>query len=463
MSGRILIADDVATNRIALKAKLSVAHYDVLPAACGADAIARAEAEHPDLILASARMADMDGADLIRTIRSRPALAHLPVVLILPGDTAAARIAALRAGADDVITKPVGDRMLLARLRGLLRRHRDTRELRINAGTSGTPGLAEAAAGFNSRGRVAVIAADQDLALCLRARLKPHCGHEMTTIGTRDPVGALASGLRADVFVVMIGADKAGDGPRRMAELRAAPHAGQSRIVAVMPRQTETLAAALLDTGADDVVTAGLDPREISLRLGTQIRQKLSADRLRDRLRDDLRASVIDPLTGLHNRRYALPCLDRMVEAAMRTDRPLAVMVADLDYFKRVNDTLGHAAGDHVLRKVAGLLGENLREHDLIARIGGEEFLIALPETNRAQARRMAGQLCRLVRRSGIEVPGRKEPVQITVSIGVTLARSDPEGTRPSVDILLGQADRALYASKADGRNTVTFAARTAA
>ena len=139
-------------------------------------------------------------------------------------------------------------------------------------------------------------------------------------------------------------------------------------------------------------------------------------------------------------------------------------MVADLDHFKLVNDRYGHAAGDAVLSRIADTLRANLGENDLIARLGGEEFLIVTPDTTCAEARQTAGHLRQIIQRTRIPVPGQDTPLQVTVSIGVAMAQADTENAGDlTVQDLLNEADRALYGSKADGRNTVTLSSRTAA
>ncbi|MFU8883513.1 MAG: GGDEF domain-containing protein, partial [Rhodobacterales bacterium] len=180
-----------------------------------------------------------------------------------------------------------------------------------------------------------------------------------------------------------------------------------------------------------------------------------------------LRAAVTDPLTGLYNRRYALPHLTRMTEQASRSGRRFAVMLADLDHFKAINDRFGHAAGDAVLVEVAHRLRSNLRAVDLVARIGGEEFLIALPDTDRTEARVAARRLCRIIAQDPFILPGKGQSTSMTVSIGVTMGHSGQPPERvidPDCDIaadpvqqLLLQADKALYGAKACGRNQVTL------
>jgi len=137
----------------------------------------------------------------------------------------------------------------------------------------------------------------------------------------------------------------------------------------------------------------------------------------------------------------------------------MAIMVADLDYFKTVNDRFGHAAGDAVLRHVADILRENLRDEDLVARIGGEEFLIVLPDTNRDRAGQVAGRICRAVRETAIPVAGQNATVHVTLSIGVSPVELAPGRSLPDAETLITQADRALYGAKAGGRNTVSLCA----
>jgi two-component system cell cycle response regulator len=143
-----------------------------------------------------------------------------------------------------------------------------------------------------------------------------------------------------------------------------------------------------------------------------------------------------------------------------------AVMVADLDHFKRINDTYGHAAGDAVLRHVAEALGRQLVQNDLVARIGGEEFLIVLPDTTRFKTHHVARSLCKAVGSLALPLSGQAEKIAVTISIGVTLSNVSDRPSMPidaHVSSLLEQADQALYRSKACGRNTVTLAARSAA
>lgn len=173
---------------------------------------------------------------------------------------------------------------------------------------------------------------------------------------------------------------------------------------------------------------------------------------LRNALRYEaaLRAARTDPLTGLLNRNTMEETLDRELRLARRHDEAFCVLALDLDDFKRVNDTFGHAAGDHVLRELAGVLSRCARESDLVFRVGGDEFVIALSRTDLPGARLLAERLRRAVDRRVFAYEGNVLPVR--ASVGVTnLQPGDTART------LMRRVDGALFGAKDAGRNRVTL------
>jgi diguanylate cyclase (GGDEF)-like protein len=160
------------------------------------------------------------------------------------------------------------------------------------------------------------------------------------------------------------------------------------------------------------------------------------------------RLSTTDPLTGLWNFRYLSMSLAREIERSTRFDRPLAVLMLDLDHFKQVNDVHGHPRGDTVLRELAHRVHEQIREVDTFARYGGEEFVVVLPETTVDGAAQLADRICAAVRREPFRADG-EEPLDITVSIGG--AAFPQHGATPAT--LMRSADQALYVAKAEGRD----------
>jgi diguanylate cyclase (GGDEF)-like protein len=171
-------------------------------------------------------------------------------------------------------------------------------------------------------------------------------------------------------------------------------------------------------------------------------------------LREALRLQAVrDPLTGLYNRRYMQEFLDRELHSARRKHRPLAVMMLDLDHFKRYNDNYGHSAGDQALAAVGETLSRCVRAEDVACRYGGEEFALILPECSLQQATARAEEILRRVREYGTTTD-RKAQGSVTVSIGVAAF----DETTDRVDLLLKYADDALYQAKRNGRNCVVVA-----
>jgi len=206
-----------------------------------------------------------------------------------------------------------------------------------------------------------------------------------------------------------------------------------------------------LQSGAADYLTKPFHDAELLARVRVHANLK--------RLRDELEAAnarlselvMQDPLTGLANRRKWAHRLEDEWERSRRHGRPLSVVMADLDHFKRINDEHGHAAGDRVLRAVADVLGNGVRGPDTVARLGGEEFGILLPETDDQEAAAAAERLRRAVAELEIaDLPG----LEVRLSLGV--ASVGDAAPRPeAADDLLAAADRALYRAKDQGRNRV--------
>lgn len=462
MVGKILIVDGVATNRIVFKVALEEAFYKPVLAADGESCLHLAREAGPDLIMLDLSLPDQSGVSLIKQLRADPATREIPVLAFAARSETDARLKAFQAGADDVLQKPVDPQALLARVRNLLRGRDGLDALSPGSASVSLLGFAEAPVIFQGPAVVSLLTNRAEDALERRttlANLMPD------TIIIQSREEAFGETIRAightvpDVFLIDGTAGKNGDGLRLLSELRSRPATRHSAICIVHPKGKSDSAALAYDMGADDVVNADVTPQEMALRLQTLIRRKRREDQLRATVQDGLRLAVIDPLTGLHNRRYAMPQLNAIAGRAAADASIFAVMVIDLDRFKSVNDRHGHAAGDAVLVEVARRLQANLRADDLLARIGGEEFLVALPNTNFDEACHAADRLCHAIEERPIEV-GFATKLRVTVSIG--LAVSEPNNHTDPVNNIVDRADHALLSAKEEGRNKVKIS-KTAA
>lgn len=205
-----------------------------------------------------------------------------------------------------------------------------------------------------------------------------------------------------------------------------------------------------LDMGVNDYVLRPIDRNELLARIKTQIKRKRHADLLRARLDQGMEHAITDPLTGLHNRRYMEGHLGTLVAQSVQSGRSLSVLVADIDFFKKVNDTYGHDAGDNVLREFATRLRRNTRGIDLACRLGGEEFVIIMPDTDLARALQVAERVRACIAAEKFQV-NAESMLAVTASVGVaTLERQED-----TPETLFKRADLALYAAKREGRNRV--------
>jgi two-component system cell cycle response regulator len=451
MSARILIVDDMAASVKVLAAKLTSEYYDVLTAHDGSTALETVDREMPDLVLLDVMMPGMDGFEVCRRIKSSARTAHIPVVMVTALNDMRDRVNGLQAGADDFLTKPLNDTMLFARVRSLVRMKRtfdqwsQHKQTSRDLGFSVDPDLSEVS---GSDARVVVVDSSEIQGGNIKALLERD-GHAVTVLNSYgDAAGKIAEDL-PDVVVVSM--DFEGDEPLRLASrLRSQEASRQVPILLIGDAEDETNLIKGLELGVNDCVVRPVDEQEIMARVRTQVRRKRYQELLQDNFQQHLSMALTDGLTGLHNRRYLESHLDGIASRAADGGHGVSLVLIDLDHFKRVNDTYGHAAGDEVLRVVAKRLLRNVRGFDTAARFGGEEFVIAMPDTPLDIAYSVADRIRAKIAEEPITLPDGSS-ISVTLSAGV--AQSVEPGEAPAD--LIARADKALYMAKHDGRDRV--------
>ncbi len=461
MAGRILIADNVATNRIILKVKLAASHYDVIQASSVAGVLEGAANQVPDLILTDIDLPGGGIAAVCAGLRADRQLESIPVIAIAPIEERKLRLEGLGAGADEVLSKPLDEIALLSLIRNLIRSRATYNDLRHKQMIAREFGFAEATTGFERPPRLALVPGSKEAGFGWRAGLVGKFNAEISVQSRAEVLDQIDANKVPDAFVISADFSEPRDGLRLISELRSRTATKHALILLHAPSADNSVMTMGLDLGANAVLSGAFDAEAVALRLRRLVAQKLETDALRAALDKQLSMAMTDPLTGLYNRRYAQSYILGMQKRARQKSLPFTLMLLDLDRFKRVNDRHGHLAGDEVLVEVARRLRRNLREIDLLARFGGEEFLVVLPDTGRADAARAAERLRRVIGETPIHAKSRNTDIAVTLSIGVVV--SDENGPMASqIDQLIDRADRALYASKSEGRNQITFV-RTAA
>ena len=449
MTARILVVDDAEANVRLLEAKLSAEYYDVLTASDGPSALKVAADQVPDIILLDVMMPGMDGLEVCRRLKADPATRHIPVILVTALDGRRDRLSGLEAGADDFLTKPIDDLALFARVRSLVRLKLVIDELRHREASGRRMGVIEgAAARMSGAGGLILVADDDDEQIRVIER---ELTQDHRIVVERNVEQALpAARGRADLLVINA-ASRSHDALRLAAQIRSDEATRHLPIIAIVEASDRARMVKALELGVNDVLTRPVDSEELAARVRTLIRQKRYYDFLRNNLDQSLELAVTDPLTGLHNRRYMSGQLTALVRRATHGGEAVSALLVDIDHFKRINDSFGHAVGDEVLREFAIRLATNVRAVDLACRYGGEEFGVIMPDTSLAEAKAIAERLRRHVAGSPFHVPGVDDPLSVTISVGVasTFAAED------TAQDLLKRADDAVYDAKAQGRNLV--------
>jgi diguanylate cyclase (GGDEF)-like protein len=243
------------------------------------------------------------------------------------------------------------------------------------------------------------------------------------------------------------------DGEKLLAAQRGRPGGEELPFVFLTAERDPDRIARLLRAGASDWIQKPFHPAELLARLDLHMRVRRLQAELREKNATLARLSTTDPVTLLRSRRYVTDFLAFEVMRARRYRTPLSVAVADLDHFKRVNDSHGHRAGDLVLHATADVLRATLRGTDVAGRYGGEEFLVVLPQTDLGGARRLAERVRAALEARRIDIGGA-QPLSVTLSIGVAAFGRSIE----SAEQLIEAADAALYEAKNAGRNRVLAA-----
>ncbi len=477
--GKIVVVDDDRTQLTALTLTLERQGYRVVPVQDAEAVLPTLEREDPDLLLLDILMPKVDGLDLLRRIKADERWRDLPILMISVLAPEDAAVTSLGLGASDFVAKPFRAKELAARVEAQLRASQLLRQARLDARHA----VIEAAVRsemLDILHEVTEQLAPEEIYRVLASRVRhalriSRCSIVLTSPGQDKAVVVVAADdpslsnleirlaeypeirsaieQRRPVLVRDVQNDPLFTGVRAEWERRGIQIATHSAIAVPFTMGGTQHGVFFLRTFAGD---APLDDEDLAFAekvietcVGVIDRAYQLEDARFAKERYEWLATT-DPLTGCFNRRELLDRLEREHERVHRYGMDVSVLMIDLDLFKRVNDTRGHLAGDTVLRKVGGLLRSELRSVDTVARFGGDEFVVILPETSLSGARTLADRIRQRIASADFADDG--SPIQLTASVGVTMIKAD-ETDEP--EVILDRVDGILYTAKDEGRNVV--------
>lgn len=451
MTGVILVVDDVPANVKLLEAKLTNEYYDVITAKDGFEAIEKTKTHKPDLILLDVMMPGMDGFETCRKIKEDAEVAHIPIVMVTALSEMSDRLQGLEAGADDFITKPINDTALFARVKSLVRIKVLIDELRLRDQSGAQMGIiSEIVQGGLDVSGAHILLVDDDAVQT--KRVCEVLGREHQVDVFVEHLAALEKAKQTPPDLIIISTMLMDiDGLRLATQFKAIDTVRNVPIVTLVDEDDTKLMLKALELGVNDYLVCPVDSSEMAARVRTQLRRKKYQDALKSNYKASVSMAITDGLTGLYNRHYLDTHLKNLTESSLQYGKNMSLVIMDMDHFKHVNDTYGHDVGDEVLKQLATIIVDATRSSDLVARFGGEEFVVLMPETDFQKAYDVSERIRASIERTPFKVSHEVGSISKTMSIGV--ASLHLGGDMP--DAMLKRADTALYVAKNGGRNQV--------
>lgn len=396
----------------------------------------------------------MNGFEVCKALKDDPTTTYIPVVMITALHDTYNRVQGINAGADDFLSKPINDIALFARIKSLVRLKMLIDELHLRGQTnSEISGMIENQIMdySNQISNASILIVDQDVAQSEQIYvILKECFENVVV--SHDINYALKTNSKNHHDLIIINVHLAGrEGLKLCSQLRSNVNTRYTPILILLDEQKDDNNSLIkaLEMGVNDYLVVPLDKNELKARANLQVKRKRYQDALRANLYNNMAMAIKDPLTNCYNRYYFSMHLKNIIRECLAKNKKLSLMMIDVDYFKKINDNFGHHIGDECLKQIQKRIGENIRAVDLLARFGGEEFVVLLPDTEIKEAKVIAERIRSTIAEKPFDLSDSHK-VNQTVSIGVAqMSYSE------SANQFIENADKCLYKAKNSGRNKV--------
>jgi len=447
---KILIVDDDPTSLKILESMLPADRYSVIQANNGEEALDSAFDQPPDLILLDIMMPGIDGFEVTRKIKKDKRTKDVPIIIITSLDKSESNVKGLEAGAEELLSKPVHATELLARVSSMLRlkEYRDQLTIRMLSGKSFgvMPKEREEIEIKEEEMPQVLLVEDTEVDAKIVENALEDETFQLTTVKSGKDVFSTVSEKEIDLILLDILLPDM-NGFEICRRLKKDHKDIQVVIVTCLDDLESKIKG--IELGVDDFLVKPIIGRELKARVNTLLEKKVHLDSLRTHYHEALGKSQLDWLTGLYNHGYFQEFLGYELKRALEQKFPVSLIMIDVDNFKSYNDTLGHSAGDAILREMGQVLRNSIREVDFAARYGGEEFAVVLPYVNRENAIIIAKRIHKAFTSHEFLHDRSIELGNPTVSMGIAVF---PEEALNKADLII-QADSMLYRAKQSGKN----------
>jgi two-component system, cell cycle response regulator len=454
---KVLIVDDSPVTIALFHRMLADGLFQMIRASDGQEALELAFAEFPDVILMDIMMPEMNGLEATRRLKSDPRTRDIPIILVTAMDDPENKQASLEAGAEDFIFKPVKRPELLARVNSMiaLKEYRDQVAIRDRSQRSlilRQDGDETGEEVPEASPLVLLVEDNEGDVKLVRHFLKDLPLRIKRTASGREAVKLADTGKVDLILLDLVLPDLDGFAVCRQVRESEAGRGTPIIVITCLDDMDSKVKCIELDT--DDFLVKPIIGRELQARVKVLLEKKRQHDKLRSHYQAAVNSSIIDWLTGLYNHGYLKKFLDLELRKSTRQNYPVSLIMVDIDNFKNYNDSHGHTVGDAILKELANLIKRSVRDVDLVARYGGDEFAVVLPYSDRQGGVMTAQRIDRAIKTHEFVRKSAAPPPRITVSMGVASYPSDAA----RVEELIHRSDLRLYAAKQSGKDQISAA-----